>query len=425
MQKPLTGHIKPDGSQRTLAGYEKEGGYAAVKTAIGKIKPEDITSMVKDSGLKGRGGAGFGTGMKWGFVPMGEKAPKQKYVVVNADEMEPGTFKDRLLMEDNPHLVIEGIILTAYALQAPEAFIFLRWAYKESARNLQEAIRQAHDGGYLGKNIQNSGFNLTIHLHISVGRYMAGEETALLNSLEGRRATPRFKPPFPQASGLFGKPTVVNNVETIANVPFIVEHGPEAFKALSITDEGGTKIYGVSGNVKKPGAWELPLGVTMREVIEGHAGGMLNGFSFRGALPGGASTDFLVEEHMETKMDFSSVMDAGSRLGTGTMIVLDDKTCPVAFVLNLMQFFARESCGWCTPCRDGLPRVRKILEAIEAGDGRDEDIDDLRAHTKFMGMGNTFCAFAPGAMEPLQSALRYFEDDFTQHIKKQKCPWKS
>lgn len=425
MQKPLTGHIKPDGSQLTLAGYEKEGGYAAVNKAVGKIKPEDITSMVKDSGLKGRGGAGFGTGMKWGFVPMGENAPKEKYVVVNADEMEPGTFKDRLLMEDNPHVLIEGIILTAYALQAPEAFIFLRWAYKESARRLEEAIRQAHDAGYLGENIQNSGFDLTIHLHISVGRYMAGEETALLNSLEGRRATPRFKPPFPQASGLFGKPTIVNNVETIANIPFIVQHGPEAYKALSNTDEGGTKIYGVSGNVKKPGAWELPLGVTMREVIEEHAGGMMDGYLFRGALPGGASTDFLIEEHMDTKMDFSSVMDAGSRLGTGTMIVLDDKTCPVAFVLNLMQFFARESCGWCTPCRDGLPRVRKILEAMEAGDGIEEDIDDLRAHTKFMGMGNTFCAFAPGAMEPLQSALRYFEDDFKQHIKKHKCPWKS
>lgn len=425
MEKPLTKHISPDGSQLNLKGYEQAGGYAALKKAIGKVNPEDVTSMVKDSGLRGRGGAGFGTGMKWGFVPIGEDAPKPKYVVVNADEMEPGTFKDRLLMENNPHLVIEGTILTAYALQTMNAFIFLRWAYRESARHLEQAIQQAYDAGYLGKNIRNSGFDLDIHLHISVGRYMAGEETALLNSLEGRRATPRIKPPFPQASGLFGNPAIVNNVETIANIPVIVEYGAEAFKALSNTDEGGTKIYGVSGNVKNPGAWELPLGSTMREIIEEHAGGMLDGYAFKGALPGGASTDFLIEKHMDINMDFSNVMDAGSRLGTGTMIVLDDKTCPVAFVLNLMKFFARESCGWCTPCRDGLPRVRKILEAVEAGDGRDEDIADLHAHTKFMGMGNTFCAFAPGAMEPLQSALKYFENDFKQHIKERICPWRA
>ncbi len=425
MEKPLTKHISPDRSQLNLKGYENLGGYTALKKAVGKLIPEDVTSLVKDSGLRGRGGAGFGTGMKWEFVPMGENAPEEKYVVVNADEMEPGTFKDRLMMEDNPHLVIEGTILSAYALQARKAFIFLRWAYKESAKHLEQAIQQAYEAGYLGQNIQNSGFDLDIHLHISVGRYMAGEETALLNSLEGRRATPRFKPPFPQASGLFGKPTVVNNVETIANIPVIVEHGPEAFKSLGKSDEGGTKIYGVSGNVKNPGAWELPLGVTMRELIEDYAGGMLDGYKFKGALPGGASTDFLIEEHMDTPMDFTSVMDAGSRLGTGTMIVLDDKTCPVGFVLNLMKFFARESCGWCTPCRDGLPRVKKILEAIEYGEGRKEDLEDLRSHTKFMGMGNTFCAFAPGAMEPLQSALKYFEDDFREHINEHKCPWES
>ena len=425
MDKPLTGHIKEDGSQLALQGYEKAGGYRAVKKTVGKTDPEEITGMVRESNLKGRGGAGFGTGMKWGFVPMGEDAPKEKYLVMNADEMEPGTFKDRLLLEENPHLLVEGMILSAYAIQARVAFVFVRAAYERSVDNLRKAIQQAKEKGYLGKNILGSGFDLEMHIHISAGRYMCGEETALLNALEGRRATPRYKPPYPQASGLFGKPTVVNNVETLACVPYIVEHGPEAFKKLSKTGEGGTKLYGASGNVKKPGAWELPLGITMREVIEEHAGGMTDGYGFRGALPGGASTDFLTDEHMDIHLDYASTMEAGSRLGTGTMIVLDNKTCPVGFVANLMKFFARESCGWCTPCRDGIPFVQKTLEAMEAGNGKEGDMEVLKSHTKYMGMGNTFCAFAPGAMEPLQSALKYFGDDFERHIKEKKCPWKN
>jgi NADH-quinone oxidoreductase subunit F len=252
---------------------------------------------------------------------------------------------------------------------------------------------------------------------------MCGEETALLNSLEGKRATPRAKPPFPQVSGLFGRPTIVNNVETLCNIPHIVVKGAEWFKSLSLTSDPGTKIFGVSGKVKKPGAWELPMGVTMRELIEEHAGGMQDGLKFRGALPGGASTDFLVEEHLDIKMDYPSVAAAGSRLGTGTLVVLDDKTCPVGFVKNLEHFFAQESCGFCTPCREGLPWIEKILNSIDTGGGRAEDLDLLHAHTKYLGPGNTFCALAPGAMEPLQSALKYFRDDFERHIKEQRCPY--
>jgi NADH-quinone oxidoreductase subunit F len=263
-----------------------------------------------------------------------------------------------------------------------------------------------------------------MYLHVSAGRYMCGEETALLNALEGKRATPRSKPPFPAVSGLWGKPTIVNNVETFCNVPHIVNHGAEWFKSLSHTAEGGTKIYGVSGKVKHPGAWELPLGTTVRELLEEHAGGVRDGLKFRAAIPGGASTEFLLEEHLDVKMDFESVQKAGSRLGTGTMIVMDDQTCPVGLVHNLERFFAQESCGWCTPCREGLPWTAKILHAIEGGVGQPIDMQRLMLHTKFLGPGHTFCALAPGAMEPLQSALHYFREDFERHIREKRCPWK-
>jgi NADH-quinone oxidoreductase subunit F len=262
-----------------------------------------------------------------------------------------------------------------------------------------------------------------MHLHTGVGRYMCGEETALLNALEGKRATPRAKPPFPQISGLFGKPTIVNNVETFCCVPHIVNKGADWFKSLSYSEDGGTKIYGVSGNVNRPGAWELPMGVTMRELIEEHAGGMKKGFGLKGVLPGGASTDFLTMQHLDIKMDFKSVSAAGSRLGTGTMIVLDDATCPVGFVHNLQHFFAQESCGWCTPCREGLPWVEKILLSFEKGEGKEEDMELLQMHTRLLGPGTTFCALAPGAMEPLQSALKYFREDFEEHIIRKQCPY--
>jgi NADH-quinone oxidoreductase subunit F len=285
-------------------------------------------------------------------------------------------------------------------------------------------LAEAYEAGYLGKNILNTGFNFDLYLHSSVGRYICGEETALINSLEGKRGNPRTKPPFPQISGLFGKPTIVNNVETFCNIPHIIKNGPAWYKGLSKSNDGGTKIYGVSGHVKKPGLWELPLGTPVRELLEEHAGGMSDGYKFRGLLPGGASTDFLVEEHLDVPMDFTSVIKAGSRLGTGTMIVLDDKICPVAFIHNLINFFSNESCGWCTPCRDGLPWLEKILTKIESGNGTQQDIEILQFHTKYLGPGNTFCALAPGAMEPLQSGLKYFAEDFNRHISEKKCPWK-
>ena len=424
MERPLTKNIRSDGEPPSLKEYEHAGGYEALRRALRELTPQAVTALVKDSNLNGRGGAGFPTGLKWSFVPMGDDAPHPKYLIANADEMEPGTFKDRLLLEGDPHQLIEGMILGAYAIQADVAYIFLRWAYRVAAERLERAIAEAYANNYLGRNICGSGFSLELYLHVSAGRYMCGEETALLNALEGKRATPRSKPPFPAVSGLWGKPTIVNNVETFCNVPHIVNRGAEWFKSLSHTGEGGTKIYGVSGKVKYPGAWELPLGTTVREILEEHAGGVRDGLKFRGVIPGGASTEFLLEEHFDVKMDFASVQKAGSRLGTGTMIVMDDQTCPVGLVHNLERFFAQESCGWCTPCREGLPWTAKILQAIEEGDGQPIDMQRLMLHTRFLGPGLTFCALAPGAMEPLQSALQYFREDFERHIREKRCPWK-
>lgn len=423
MERPLTQHIKNDGSWLSIQEYEKAGGYQGLKQAL-KMSPEEVIQVVKDSSLRGRGGAGFPTGLKWSFVPMGDEVPHPKYIVANGDEMEPGTFKDRLLLEGNPHQLIEGMIISAYAIQADIAYIFLRWAYHVAARRVEAAIQEAYDAGYLGKNIAGSGFNLEMMLHTSVGRYMCGEETALLNALEGKRANPRNKPPFPQVSGLFGKPTVVNNVETFCNVPHILHKGAEWYKGLSKSEKGGgTKLYGASGRVKNPAIWELPLGTSLREILEEHAGGMQDGYKFRGVLPGGASTDFLTEEHLDVAMDFEGVSAVGSRLGTGTVIVLDDKTCPVGMVLNLEKFFAQESCGWCTPCREGLPWTAKILKAMEDGEGQEKHLGILSFETEYMAPGNTFCALAPGAMEPLQSALKYFREDFEKHIHEHKCPY--
>ncbi len=424
MEKPLTKNIRSDGEYLGLKGYEKAGGYQALRKALKNMTPADVQQMVKESNLRGRGGAGFPTGQKWSFVPMGASAPRPKYLIVNADEMEPGTFKDRLLLEGDPHQILEGAILSAYALQADEAYIFLRWAYKLAADRLMRAIKEAYEAGYVGKNILGTGYNLELRLHISAGRYICGEETALLNALEGKRAIPRAKPPFPQVSGLWGKPTIVNNAETISNIPHIINHGATWFKGLSASTDSGTKLYGVSGKVKRPGLWELPMGTTVRELLEVHAGGMQEGLALRGVIPGGASTDFLVQEHLDVKMDFDSVQKAGSRLGTGTMIVLDDRTCPVGMVHNLIQFFAHESCGWCTPCREGLPWVEHILHAMESGQGQPEDIGILEQQCRLLGPGHTFCALAPGAVEPLQSALKYFREDFERHIREKRCPWK-
>jgi NADH-quinone oxidoreductase subunit F len=424
MERPLTQNIRPGQEPLSLAEYEKSGGYRSVRKALA-MAPKDIITMVKASDLRGRGGAGFPTGMKWGLaLPVGN-VPQPRYFIVNADEMEPGTFKDRFLLEGDPHQMIEGIITSCYAVQAEKAYIFLRREYSLAGKRLNTAIAEAYAKNYLGANILDSAFNLELRIHTSVGRYICGEETALINALEGRRATPRAKPPFPLACGLWGRPTIVNNVETVVNIPHIVNNGPGWFKALSKTADGGTKIYGVSGRVKRPGAWELPMGTTIRELLEDHAGGMQDGYALRGLVPGGASTDFLTTDHLDVQMDFDSVAKAGSRMGTGTMTVLDDRTCPVGFVHNLEVFFARESCGWCTPCREGLPWIVKILDAIETGQGEPEDIAILDQQCRLLGPNNTFCALAPGAVEPLQSALKYFREDFERHVREKKCPWKT
>jgi NADH-quinone oxidoreductase subunit F len=407
-----------------LKEYEAAGGYQGLRKALKEMSPEGVQKIVTDSNLRGRGGAGFPTGQKWSFVPKGEDAPQPKYLICNADEMEPGTFKDRLLIEGNPHQLIEGMIISAYAIQADVAYVFLRWAYKLAAARLEKAIAEAYETNYLGKNIGGSGYSLEMYLHTSAGRYLCGEETALLNALEGKRPTPRAKPPFPQVCGLWGKPTIVNNAETLSNISHIVVNGPDWFKGLSLSTDAGTKIYGASGRVKRPGAWELPMGVTIRELLEEHAGGMRDGFRFRSVIPGGASTEFLTEADLDVKMDYGSVQRAGSRLGTGAMIVIDDRTCPVGAVHNLEMFFARESCGWCTPCREGLRWIEQTLRAIENGEGEPEDLEILEEQCRRLAPGNTYCVHAPGAVEPLQSGLKIFGEDFERHIREKRCTWK-
>lgn len=421
LTNPLTKNIGPENVAADIERYRGNGGYRGWHKALQQA-PETIVKTVQDSGLRGRGGAGFNTGLKWSFVPRGEDSPPVKYLVCNADEMEPGTFKDRLLMERDPHLLIEGMAIAAYAIGANTAYIFIRGEYQLAAVRLEQAIEEARHSGLLGENILGSGYDLQIYLHRSAGNYICGEETALLNALEGKRAVPRAKPPFPQVSGLWGKPTVVNNVETLCNIPHLIDLGIDWYKNLGRGEDAGSKLFGVSGKVKKPGTWELPMGTPIREIIEQHAGGMRDGLQLRGFLPGGGSTDFLGPEHLDLPMDYDVIGKAGSRMGTGTIIVLDDQTCPVGLVLNLSRFFARESCGWCTPCRDGLPWVVQLLERIENGNGLPEDIDLLKEQTRRMGPGNTFCALAPGAAEPIQSALKLFEQDFVDHITRGCCP---
>ncbi len=422
--RPLTRNVRPDRAPTDMRAYEANGGYRALHDTIGKRSPADCLQIIKDSNLRGRGGAGFPTGMKWSFVPMDDATPGHKYLICNADEMEPGTFKDRLLMECDPHQLVEGMIIAAYTIQADIAYIFIRAEYLKAAELLREAIAACREKGYLGEHILGSDYSLEMHVHASAGRYICGEETALISSLEGKRANPRAKPPFPQVSGLWGRPTIVNNVETLCNVHHILEHGADWFQSLGLTDNAGTKLYGASGRVRNPGCWELPIGTPAREILEDHAGGMEAGYRLRGFLPGGGSTDFLVEEHLDLAMDYDTIGKAGSRMGTGTMIILDDKTCPVGFVKNLVGFFARESCGFCTPCRDGLPWSEQVLDDLEHGRGRDEDLETLRRQVDFIGaIGNTHCALAPGAMEPLQSALKYFREDFEAHSKGARCSY--
>jgi NADH-quinone oxidoreductase subunit F len=389
--------------------------------ALKTMSPGEVRETVKASGLRGRGGAGFPTGLKWSFFPADQAG--EKYLVCNGDEMEPGTYKDRVLLEADPHQLVEGMIVSAFALQVPVGYIFIRYAYAACRANLERAIAEAKAAGYLGRNILDSGFSFELHVHGSAGRYICGEETALLNGLEGKRPNPRSKPPFPAVRGLFDRPTTVNNVETLANIQHIVLHGPEWFQGLAATERGtGTKLYGLSGHLEQTPCLELPLGVSLREVVEVHGGGVWRGRKFKACLPGGASTPYLTAAHLDTPLDFEPLEAVGSRLGTGGVTVFDETTCMVQATLNLNRFFARESCGWCTPCREGLPYVNWLLEKLERGDGTFADIENLRGQVRNIS-GRSFCALAMGAMGPVESLLRLFEDEVIDHIKQGKCPF--
>ncbi len=404
-----------------IDGYRKSGGYEGLRKAVREMTPAEVTGLVKDANLRGRGGAGFPTGIKWGFFPSDKPGPK--YLVCNCDEMEPGTYKDGVLLRSDPHQLIEGMIISAYALQTPVAYIFIRYAYEDCARNLERAIAEAKEAGFLGRNILGSGFDCEIHVHRSAGRYICGEETALLSGLEGRRPNPRLKPPFPAVRGLFDRPTTVNNVETLANVQHIVTGGAEWFNSLALTPEGaGTKLFGLSGHLEKTECFELPLGITLGEVVNEIGGGVRGGRKFKACLPGGASTPYLTAGHFDVPLDFETITKAGSRLGTAGVTVFDEETCMVAVTLNLIRFFARESCGWCTPCRDGLPYVAWLLEQFETGAATEEHYELLKKQFRNIS-GRSFCALAEGAMGPVEGLFNCFEDELMDHVKKGGCPF--
>jgi len=413
---PLTWRLRDDGEVIWLDEYLRKEGYQSVRKALDNGDPQAIIATMKGANVRGRGGAGFSAGLKWSLTLQGGGMPRG-YLICNADEMEPGTFKDRLLMEQQPHLLIEGMVLGALANNSFYGYIFLRGEYVEAAGVLNRALDEAREAGWLGVNINGSGFDFDIAVHTGAGRYICGEETALINSLEGQRANPRAKPPFPGQSGAWGKPTVVNNVETLCNVPAVMRHGAEWYQSLSggLSDDGGTKLYGVSGRVNRPGLWELPIGTSGTELLD-RAGGIRDGRALKTWLPGGGSTGFLLPEHLELALDFDTIGKQGSRLGTGLLAVVTDEQSVVSLVRNLEMFFARESCGWCTPCRDGLPWTVKLLQALERGEGRQSDIAMLGKLAGDLGPGKTFCAHAPGAAMPLESALRYFRSEFEQGV---------
>ncbi len=419
--RPLTRAMRADGRPAGIDDYVAAGGYEGLNRAMFDHEPREVTQMVMDSGLRGRGGAGYNTGRKWSTMPLGADAPRPKYVACNGDEMEPGSIKDRFLMARNPHLLIEGMVIAGYAVQADAGYIFLRAQYDEPMAALAKALDEARARGFLGEDILGTGWSFDIYLHESIGRYICGEASAMLNSLESLRSKPRARPPHMTGAGLYSKPTVVNNVESYACVPGIVRHGVDWWKGLAVTPEGGTKIYGVSGRVHRPGCVELPVGTPLRELIEVHAGGMLPGYGLTAVVPGGASTAFIPAADIDVPFDFDNTEKIGSRLGTGTAVLLDDQTCPIGMLLNMQQFFAQESCGWCTPCREGLQWTVKLLQDIEEGRGKPEYLELLEDQCWYMGPDRTFCDLAPGAVQPLQSGLKLFRDEFERHIAEGGC----
>jgi NADH-quinone oxidoreductase subunit F len=398
----------------TLDFYLQHDGYNALKKAL-TLAPDQIIEMVKASGLRGRGGAGFPTGMKWQFV---DKKIGPRYIACNADESEPGTFKDHLLMERNPHLLIEGCAIGCYAIGATVAYIYIRGEFLHVQHVLERAIAEAYARGFLGHNILGSGFDCDVYR--GAGAYEAGEETALLESLEGKRAQPRNKPPFPAVVGLYGKPTAVNNVETLCNVPVIVANGPEWYAALGPEKNGGPKLYCVSGHVKRPGVYEASMNVTLRELIDGYAGGVPDGRRLKAVIPGGSSVPILMPDQLDTQASFDAIQKAGSLLGSAAIVVLDDTTCMVWLAENLLHFYRHESCGKCTPCREGTDWLHKILRKIERGEGQMRDLDLLSSISANIG-GKTLCAFGDAAVTPVVTTLKHFRHEYEAHIKERRC----
>jgi NADH-quinone oxidoreductase subunit F len=398
--------------------YRKLGGYEAVTATLGKTGADQVIEVVKASGLRGRGGAGFPTGLKWSFVP--KQSPKARYIVCNADESEPGTFKDRELMEKNPHLLIEGMILAGYAIGSHVGYIYLRGEFEYIQRIVDRAIAEARAAGLLGDDVAGSGYAFQLHTHLGAGAYICGEETALLSSLEGYRGQPRLKPPFPAVEGLYACPTVVNNSETLMTVPYIVRNGAAWYRQWGNEKSAGTKVFSVSGPVKRPGNYEVPLGYSMKQLIEQDCGGMRDGLKLKAVIPGGSSVPMLPAADLDTPLDYESMNAKGTFLGSGGVIVIDDRTCIVDALWNITRFYQHESCGKCTPCREGTYWMSEVLERLENGEGRDADID-LLADVADNILGKSFCALGDAAAMPVQGALKHFRAEFEHHVKHKTC----
>ncbi len=392
-----------------LEVYRTQGGYSALAETLGKKTPDECIEIVKASGLRGRGGAGFPAGLKWSFVP--KHSPKPKYIVCNADESEPGTFKDRELMEKNPHLLVEGMILAGYAIGSHQGYIYLRGEFANLQKVVDQAIAEARKAGMLGRNICGSGFDYELYTHLGAGAYICGEETALLSSLEGYRGQPRLKPPFPAVEGLYACPTVVNNVETLMNVPHILKHGAAWYRQWGNEKSAGTKVFSVSGPVKRPGNYEVPLGTSMRVLIEDLCGGMRDGMKLKAIIPGGSSVPMMPASDLDTPLDYESMNAKGTFLGSGAVIVIDEETCIVDAMYNVTRFYAHESCGKCTPCREGTAWLVQVFERMLAGKGTMEDIDLLGDLADNI-LGKSFCALGDAAAMPIQGALKHFRHEF-------------
>jgi NADH-quinone oxidoreductase subunit F len=398
--------------------YIKNGGYRALPKALKEYKPDDLVEMMKESGLRGRGGAGFPTGVKWGFVP--KDSPQPIYLICNADEGEPGTFKDRSIIEKDPHQLLEGMIISSYAIGAHLCFIYIRGEFCFGAKRLQGAIDEAYQKGFFGNNILGTGFDLDIIIYRGGGAYICGEETSLMNSLEGQRGLTRLKPPFPTSAGVYGNPTVINNVETLSNISHIVLNGAEWFSNIGTPTSPGPKIYSVSGHVKNPGNYELPMGTTLREIIYDQAGGIKDKRALKAVIPGGISTPVITPDKLEARMDFDSICQVGSMLGSGAVIVMDETTCMVRAALRMMKFFEHESCGKCTPCREGTWWLSRILERIEKGKGEEDDLELLLDICDNID-GKTLCPMGDGAVIPVVSTIKNFREEYQYHIENKKC----